>query len=246
VPLEAVVEREPITVLLSQKGWIRAMKGHHEDVSDAKYKEGDRGRFALKAQTTDKLLLLGTNGRIYTLGADKLPGGRGFGEPVRLLLDLPNDQDVVQVLVHSAGRRLLIASNDGRGFLVPEDEVLAQTRNGKQVLNLAEGAEAAVCRPASPEDDHVAVIGENRKLLVFERAELPEMSRGRGVMLQRYRDGGLSDAKTFNLAEGLAWSMGPGGRVRSETDLTAWIGKRAAAGRLPPNGFPRSNRFGEV
>lgn len=246
VPLEAVVEREPITILLSQKGWIRAMKGHHEDVSDAKYKEGDRGRFALKAQTTDKLLLLGTNGRIYTLGADKLPGGRGFGEPVRLLLDLPNDQDVVQVLVHSAGRRLLIASNDGRGFLVPEDEVLAQTRNGKQVLNLAEGAEAAVCRPASPEDDHVAVIGENRKLLVFERAELPEMSRGRGVMLQRYRDGGLSDAKTFNLAEGLAWSMGPGGRVRSETDLTAWIGKRAAAGRLPPNGFPRSNRFGEV
>jgi topoisomerase-4 subunit A len=241
VPLEAVVEREPVTILCSAKGWIRAMKGHQEDVSDAKHKEGDRGRFVLRAQTTDKLLIFATNGRFYTIGIDKLPGGRGFGEPVRLMIDLPNDQDLVALFVHRPERKLLVASANGRGFVVSEEEVIAQTKNGKQVLNLAEGEEAAVAAPV--EGDSVAVIGENRKLLLFPLEELPEMTRGRGVILQKYKDGGLSDVKTFTLADGLTWSAGAG-RTRSETKLTAWIGKRAQAGRLPPNGFPRSNKFG--
>ncbi len=241
VPLEAVVEREPVTILCSAKGWIRAMKGHQEDVSEAKHKEGDRGRFVLHAQTTDKLLIFATNGRFYTIGIDKLPGGRGFGEPVRLMIDLPNDQDLVALFVHRPEGKLLIASANGRGFVVPEDELIAQTKNGKQVLNLAEGEEAAAAAPVA--GDSVAVIGENRKLLVFPLEELPEMSRGRGVILQKYKDGGLSDIKTFTLGEGLAWSAGAG-RTRTETKLTAWIGKRAQAGRLPPNGFPKSIKFG--
>jgi topoisomerase-4 subunit A len=241
VPLEAVVEREPVTVLCSAKGWVRTLKGHQEDVSDAKYKEGDRERFVVLAQTTDKLLVFATNGRFYTLGVDKLPGGRGFGEPLRLMMGLPNDQDIVAVFVHQPGRKLLIASSDGRGFVVPEDEVVAQTKNGKQVLNPGEAVEAAVCRAV--EGDTVAVIGENRKLLLFPLAEVPEMTRGRGVILQKYKDGGLSDAKTFNRKEGLTWAAGAG-RMRTETDLRAWVGKRAQAGRLPPNGFSRSNKFG--
>ena len=240
IPLEAVVEREPVRVLCSSKGWVRSLKGHQEDVSDAKYKEGDRERFVVHAQTTDKLLVFATNGRFYTLGVDKLPGGRGFGEPLRLLTGLPNDQDIVGLLVHQPGRKLLVASSDGRGFVVPEDEVVAQTKNGKQVLNVGTGVEAVVCRPT--EGDHVAVIGENRKLLIFPLDELPEMTRGRGVMLQRYKDGGLSDAKTFSLAEGLSWTAGAG-RIRTESDLRAWVGKRAQAGRLPPSGFARSNKF---
>jgi len=241
IPLEAVVEREPVTVLCSAKGWVRALKGHQEDTSDAKYKEGDRERFVVHAQTTDKLLVFATNGRFYTLGVDKLPGGRGFGEPLRLMMGLPNDQDIVALMVHQPGRRLLIASADGRGFVVPEDEVVAQTKNGKQVLNTAQGVEAAVCRPV--EGDHVAVIGENRKLLLFPLDEVPEMTRGRGVILQKYKGGGLADAKTFNRKEGLTWAAGAG-RTRTETDLRAWLGKRAQAGRLPPNGFPRSGKFG--
>ena len=241
VPLEAVVEREPVTVLCSAKGWIRALKGHVEDVSDAKYKEGDRARFILHAQTTDKLLIFATNGRVYTIGADKLPGGRGYGEPVRLMIDLPNDQDVVNVFVYRSGHGRIVASSDGRGFVVPEDEVVAQTKNGKQVLNVSGDAEAAACRPV--EGDMVAVIGDNRKLLVFPLDELPVMSRGRGVILQRYKDGGLSDIKTFERDRGLTWSIGAG-RTRTETDLMPWLGKRAAAGRLPPKGFPKSKKFG--
>lgn len=241
IPLEAVVEREPVTVLCSSKGWVRSLKGHQEDVSDAKYKEGDRERFVVHAQTTDKLLVFATNGRFYTLGVDKLPGGRGFGEPLRLMMGLPNDQDIVGLLVHTPGRKLLVASSDGRGFVVPEDEVVAQTKNGKQVLNITEGAEALVCSPV--DGDHVAVVGENRKLIIFPLDELPEMTRGRGVILQKYKDGGLSDAKTFHLAEGLTWVAGAG-RIRTETKLTAWLGKRSQAGRLPPNGFARSNKFG--
>jgi len=241
IPLEAVVEREPVTVLCSSKGWIRAMRGHVEDVSDAKYKEGDRGRFALHAETTDKLLIFATNGRFYTLGVDRLPGGRGFGDPVRLMIDLPNDQDIVSVMVYKAGRKLLVASADGRGFIVPEDGVVAQTKNGRQVLNVGTGVEAAVCTPV--EGDHVAVVGENRKLIVFPLEEVPEMTRGRGVILQKYKDGGLSDVKTFAFAEGLSWALGAD-RTRTEKDLTPWIGKRAQAGRLPPSGFPKSNKFG--
>ncbi len=241
IPLEAVVEREAVTVLCSAKGWVRALKGHQEDTSDAKYKEGDRARFAVHAQTTDKLLIFATNGRFYTLGVDKLPGGRGFGEPLRLMTGLPNDQDIVALMVHQPERKLLVASADGRGFVVPESEVVAQTKNGKQVLNLGQGVEAAVCRPV--EGDHVAVIGENRKLLLFPLSEVPEMTRGRGVILQKYKDGGLADAKTFTRKDGLTWAAGAG-RTRTETDLRAWLGKRAQAGRLPPTGFPRSGRFG--
>ena len=241
IPLEAVVEREPVTVLCSAKGWVRAMKGHQEDVSDAKYKEGDRARFVVQAMTTDKLILFATNGRFYTIGADKLPGGRGFGEPVRLMIDLPNDQDIIGLGVYHPEVKLLVASSDGRGFVVAMEEVVAQTKAGKQVLNVSGDVEAAVCAPIV--GDHVAVIGENRKLLIFPLEELPEMTRGRGVILQKYKDGGLSDAKTFALDEGLTWAAGPG-RVRTETDLVAWLGKRAQAGRLPPHGFTKSNKFG--
>jgi topoisomerase-4 subunit A len=240
IPLEAVMEREPVTVLLSTKGWIRAMKGHLEDISAAKYKEGDRPGFVAHAMTTDKLLLFATNGRFYTLGVDKLPGGRGFGEPLRLLFELPNDQDIIGFFVYQPGEKLLVASQDGRGFVVPQDEVVGQTKNGKLALNLGEGQEAAAC--ARVDGDHVAVIGDNRKLLIFPLEELPEMTRGRGVILQRYKDGGLSDIKTFFLEDGLTWSAGAG-RVRTETDLVAWIGKRGQSGRLPPTGFPRSNKF---
>jgi len=240
VPLEAVVEREPVTVLCSDKGWIRALKGHVEDTSDTKYKEGDRAHFALHAYTTDKLMIFATNGRFYTIGVDKLPGGRGFGDPVRLLIDLPNDQDIVDAFVYRAGRKRVVASHDGRGFVVGEDDVLAQTKNGKQVLNVSGDVEAASCAVA--EGDTVAVVGENRKLLIFPLDELPEMTRGRGVTLQRYKDGGLSDVTTFEKKKGLSWTMG-GGRTRTETDLRDWIGKRGQAGRLPPKGFPKNNKF---
>jgi topoisomerase-4 subunit A len=240
IPLEAMVEREPATVICSEKGWIRTMKGHVEPNGELKFKEGDRARFALHAETTDKLLLLGTNGRFYTLSVDKLPGGRGHGEPLRLMIDLGNDQDIVALFVHQPGRKLLVASSDGRGFIVPEEEVVAQTRAGKQVLNVAEGAEAQAC--AAVEGDHVAVVGDNRKLIVFELAEVPEMTRGRGVILQKYKDGGLSDVKVFALKEGLTWKSGE--RTRTETALRDWIGKRAQAGRLPPRGFPVNNKFG--
>ncbi len=240
VPVEAVIEREPITVIGSQKGWIRAVRGHLEDVSDLKFKDGDRSRLVLRAQTTDKLLAFGTNGRFYTLACGKLPGGRGHGEPIRLMIDLGNDQDIVALLVHEPGRKLLVAASDGRGFVVPEDEVLAQTKTGKQVLNVSAGAEAQACVPVT--GDAVAVVGTNRKMIVFPVAELPEMTRGRGVILQRYKDGGLSDVTVFAMEQGLKWRAGE--RTRTETALDGWIGKRAGAGRIVPRGFPRSIRFG--
>lgn len=242
VPLEAMIEKEPITIVCSAKGWVRGMKGHLSPDADIKYKEGDSARFVIPAQTTDKLLVFCSNGRFYTLGADKLPGGRGNGEPLRLMIDLPNDHEIMTILVHDPARKLLVASSDGRGFLIAEKDVVAQTRNGKQVLNVSGKVEAAICRPVEAGDDGVAVVGQNRKLLVFGMDELPEMTRGRGVMLQKYRDGGLSDVKTFKRAEGLSWQIGE--RTRTETDLSAWVGKRAAAGRMPPAGFPRSNKFG--
>jgi topoisomerase-4 subunit A len=240
VPVEAMIEREAVTVICSDKGWIRAQRGQVGEPDELKYKEGDRGRFILPAETTDKLVVFGTNGRFYTIGVDKLPGGRGHGEPIRLMIELGNDQELVAVFVHKPGRKLLVASADGRGFIVPEDEVVAQTRAGKQVLNLAEGVEAAACTAA--EGDTVAVIGENRKLLLFPLADLPEMTRGRGVILQRYKDGGLSDVKCFAYKEGLTWRQGE--RQRSETALAEWRGERGQAGRLPPQGFTRSNKFG--
>ncbi len=239
VPLEAMIEREPVTVVLSAKGWVRGMKGHLGDDADIKFKEGDGPRFQMHAQTTDKLLIFATNGRFYTIGADKLPGGRGHGEPLRLLLDLKNDQDIVNIMIYAPDRRLLVASSDGRGFLVEENEVVAQTRAGKQILNVSGDTEAAVCVPA--EGNMVAVIGENRKLLVFGVEEMPVMTRGRGVILQKYRDGGMSDVKVFSREEGLTWKSGD--RTRTQTGLIEWIGKRAQAGRMPPAGFPRSNKF---
>jgi topoisomerase-4 subunit A len=242
VPLEAMIEREPITVICSEKGWIRAIKGHLEDLSEVRYKEGDRGRFVLLAQTTDRLLAFATNGRFYTVGCDKLPGGRGNGEPLRLMIDLDAGHDVVGLLVHRAGGRLLVAAESGRGFVVEEDAVVAQTRAGKQILNLADGEEAALCTPIGEGADSVAVVGNNRKLLVFGLDEVPVMTRGRGVILQRYGKGGLiADAIAFKLADGLTWPAGT--RTRTETNLAPWHGKRAQAGRLPPGGFPRSNRF---
>jgi len=239
VPLDAFVEREPITVLGSAKGWIRVLKGHVGPEADVKYKEGDEERFRVAAHTTDKLLLLGTNGRFYTLFCDRLSGGRGFGEPIRLMIDLPNDQDLAALLVHRDGLKLLVASSDGRGFLVGAEQVVAATRVGKQVLNLGAGAVARIATGAS--GDHVAVVGENRKLLVFPLAELPELARGRGVILQRYHDGGLSDAAVFPLAEGLRWKSGS--RSRVETALGPWLGRRGQSGRVAPSGFPRRNRF---
>jgi len=239
VPVEAMIEREPVTVVCSRKGWVRAMRGHVKKPGEIKFKEGDGAKFLLHAHTTDKLLVFATNGRFYTVGVDKLPGGRGHGEPLRLMIDLGNEHDFVQLLVHDPDRRLLVASSDGRGFVVPEKDVAAQTRNGKQVLNVSGTAEAVAC--AAVEGDYVAVVGENRKLLVFPMEELPEMTRGRGVKLQSYKDGGLSDAKTFTRADGLTWKSGD--RTRTHTSLMAWEGKRAQAGRLPPPGFPKSNKF---
>ena len=241
VPFEAMVEKEDVTVICSEKGWIRAIKGHVEPNSDTRYKEGDRSRFWLHAETTDKLVLFGTNGRFYTIPCDKIPRGRGHGDPVRLIMELGTEDDVVELFVHKPGRTLLVASSDGRGFLVNEDHVIAQTRTGKQVLNVAHGGEAHVCAIVPDGADSVAVVGDNRKLIVFSLSELSTMTRGRGVLLQRYKDGYLSDAVAFNRTAGLTWRSGD--RTRTETDLASWIGKRAQAGRLAPKGFPRSNRF---
>jgi topoisomerase-4 subunit A len=246
IPLEAMIEREPITVILSKRGWIRAMKGHLEaaQLADLKFKEGDEAFLDFPAQTTDKLLLAADNGRFYTLAADKLPGGRGFGEPVRLLIDLEGERGIVGLFPASKTEKLLVAASDGRGFVVKAEDVLAETRKGKQVVTPRPGATLAVVRPVSAEDDYVAAIGDNRKLLVFPLSELAEMTRGQGVQLQRFRDGGLSDAITFKFSEGLSWTMGGSeGRTRTETDLAPWRAARGAAGRLPPNGFPRDNRF---
>lgn len=241
VPFEAMVEKEAITVICSEKGWIRAVRGHVDPNGDARYKEGDRGRFWLHADTTDKLVLFGTNGRFYTLPCDRIPRGRGHGDPVRLMVELGAEDDVVRLMVHEPGRTLLVASGDGRAFLVGEDHVIAQTRGGKQVLNVGRGVEARVCAEVPENADSVAVVGENRKLLVFPISELPTMTRGRGVLVQRYRDGGLSDAVAFDLAGGLSWRVR--NRTRTERDLAPWIGRRAQAGRLVPRGFPKSNRF---
>jgi topoisomerase-4 subunit A len=243
----AMIEKEPITVILSQRGWIRAMKGHValDDVPDLKWREGDGPFIQFHAQTTDRLALFASNGRVYTLAGDKLPGARGFGEPVRLFVDLDADVGIVQLLVARPDMKLLVAASDGKGFITSAEATLAETRKGKQLVNVRPGAEVAVVRPIPDGADAVAAIGENRKMLVFPLSELPELARGQGVTLQRYRDGGLSDAIAFRLAEGLSWALGgESGRVRTETDLTPWRTARGAAGRMPPIGFPRSNRFG--
>jgi topoisomerase-4 subunit A len=243
----AMIEKEPITVILSQRGWIRAMKGQLplEEVEQLKWREGDGPFLQFHAYTTDKLALFGDNGRVFTLSGDKLPGGRGFGEPVRLQIDLEPETEIVNLLVARPGMKLLVASSDGRGFIASGDSTIAETRKGKQLVNLRAGSKLAVVRPIPDGADAVAVVGENRKLLIFSLSDLPELARGQGVMLQRYRDGGLSDAAAFRLSDGLSWNLGGGsGRVRTETDLTPWRAARGAAGRMPPVGFPRNNRFG--
>ncbi|MDD3288898.1 MAG: DNA topoisomerase IV subunit A [Alphaproteobacteria bacterium] len=239
VPMEAVIERENVTIVLSDKGWVRAMRGHGLSKDSIKYKEGDEEKFVLEAETTDKILLFAGNGRFYTLGADKLPGGRGLGEPVRLMIDLPNDADIVGMIKYQPNQKFIVASSDGHGFIVKVEDVLAQTKNGKQVLNVSGKAKALVLALAG--GNHIAVIGTNRKLLLFPASQLPEMTRGRGVILQKYKDGTLSDIKSFNLKDGLTWRSGE--RERTEADIRAWLGERAQAGRLPPNGFAKSNRF---
>ncbi|MGB7241471.1 MAG: DNA topoisomerase IV subunit A, partial [Sulfitobacter sp.] len=242
VPIEAMIDREPITVVCSQMGWVRGMTGHIDLTRELKFKDGDGPRFVFHAETTDRLLVFGSNGRFYTVSAATLPGGRGMGEPLRLMVDLPNEAEIVTILIHQPGRKLLVASSAGDGFVVPEDDVVAQTRSGKQVLNVRGETRALVCRPVT--GDMVAVVGENRKVLVFDREELPEMGRGKGVRLQKYKDGGLSDATTFEQIQGLSW-LDPAGRTRTETELAEWSGKRASAGRMAPRGFPRDNKFGD-
>ncbi|MBC8268208.1 MAG: DNA topoisomerase IV subunit A [Rhodospirillaceae bacterium] len=241
VPLEAMIEREPITVVCSAKGWIRAIKGHVDGGGELKYKEGDTEKFFLHAQTTDKLLVFATNGRFYTIGCDKLPGGRGHGEPLRLMIDLGNEDDPVAMFIHAPDRRLLVVSDAGRGFIVGENDVIAQTKNGKLVLNLSPGEEGTVAAIIEEGADHVATVGQNRKLLVFPIDELPEMTRGRGNILQRFAKGGLADAKTFKLTDGLSWKTGE--RTRTEPEIRNWVGKRAQAGLKVPRGFPSTGRF---
>ncbi len=240
---EALTEKEPVTVILSQKGWIRAMKGHQADLSKLDFKQGDALKRAVPAYTTDKLILFATNGKFFTLDVSALPGGRGHGEPVRLMVDLEENHDFVEAFVHDPNRKLLVASSAGYGFVVPEEEVVASTRKGKQVLNLTEPEEAAVVVPV--EGDHVAVIGENRKLLVFPLEEVNEMTRGKGTILQKYKDGGLSDVRVFAKRDGLTW-LDSAGRTFTLpwSDLKDWAGARAQAGHMAPRGFPRSNKFG--
>lgn len=235
------LEQEPITLVLSAKGWIKAMKGHAIDPKSLSYKEGDKGLFVIEGQTTDKFVLFATNGRFYTVAGDKLPSGRGFGEPVRLMIDLPNDADVLCVMLYTPDQKLLLASDDGRGFIVPTSEILAQTKNGKQVLNVGSGHEARICTVIDPGDNTVATIGTNRKMLVFKLSEIPEMSKGKGVILQKFKDGGLADAKTFNLKQGLTYRAA--GSDKKVADIKPWIGERAQAGKLPPNGFPKTPKF---
>ncbi|MEO0642885.1 MAG: DNA topoisomerase IV subunit A [Pseudomonadota bacterium] len=242
--MDAMIEKEPITVILSQKGWIRAAKGHVDLAQEFKYKEGDALACILHAQTTDKLLIAADNGRFFTLGCDKLPGARGFGEPVRTMIDLEADTSIAKMLVHKDGGRLMLAASNGKGFVAETAELLAETRKGRQVVNLKGDTTLQVIREIAPEHDHVAAVGDNRKLVVFNLDEMPVMARGQGVQLQRYRDGGLSDATTFALKDGLSWTMGGSGeRTRTETEIGMWKVARGAAGRMPPTGFPKDNRF---
>jgi topoisomerase-4 subunit A len=240
---QAMIEKEPVTIVISQKGWIRALKGHMSDTSSLTFKEGDGPKIAFPAQTTDKLLLLTTGGKAYTLGADKLPGGRGHGEPIRIMVDMENDQDILTAFVHDPARKLLLVSTAGNGFIVPESEMVANTRKGKQIMNVSMPDEAKLAVPVT--GDHVAVVGENRKLLAFPLSQVPEMSRGKGVRLQRYKDGGVIDVKCFALAEGLSWSD-TAGRLFNKVgeELREWLADRATVGRTVPKGFPRSGKFG--
>ncbi len=238
----AMIEREPVTVVVSEKGWLRAMKGHLADFSSLAFKEGDSLKTAFHAVTTDKILLFTTGGKFYTIGVERLPGGRGHGEPVRIVVDMENDQDILKAFIHDPERKLLLASHSGNGFVVPEREVAANTRKGRQVMNVKAPDEASCC--IAVDGDHVAVVGKNRKLLVFPLSEVPELNRGKGVRLQKYKDGGISDIKTFAMADGLSWEDSAGRTfAKGAGELSEWQGARAAAGRMVPKGFPRSGKF---
>ncbi|HZK88900.1 MAG TPA: DNA topoisomerase IV subunit A [Stellaceae bacterium] len=244
IPATALIEREAVTILCSEKDWIRTVRGHNVVAAEQRYKEGDGPRFAVQAETTDRLMIFGSNGRFYTLGVDRLPSGRGQGEPLRLMIDLANEHEIVAMFPYRLGMKILVAASDGRGFLVDGEEALAQTRAGKQVLSPGKDEKACVCVPV--DGDAAAFVGENRRMLVVDLAEIPEIARGRGVILQRFRMGKLVDAKIFRLADGLSWRQSET-RTRTETDLTAWRGARGArggAGRSVPQGFPRNGRFG--
>ncbi|GAA5540500.1 DNA topoisomerase IV subunit A [Brucella sp. NBRC 113783] len=238
----AMIEREPVTIVVSEKGWLRAMKGHMADFSTLSFKEGDKLKLAFHAETTDKLLFFTTGGKFFTIGANTLPGGRGHGEPIRILVDMENDQDILTAFVHDPSAKLLLVSHEGNGFIVPENEAVANTRKGKQVMNVKAPDEAKICARVS--GDHIAVVGENRKMVVFPLTEIPEMTRGKGVRLQKYKDGGVSDIRTFAIAEGLSWQDSAERTfTRSKEELIEWIGARASAGRVVPKGFPRSGKF---
>ena len=238
----AMIEKEPVTVVVSEKGWLRAMKGHLADFSTLTFKEGDKLKLAFHAETTDRILVLTTGGKFYTIGANSLPGGRGHGEPIRIIVDMENDQDIVMAFVHNPERKLLLSSHVGNGFLVPEAEVIANTRKGKQVMNVKAPDEARHCIPIS--GDSVAIVGENRKMLVFPLTEIPELARGKGVRLQRYKDGGVADIRVFTMEQGLTWQDASGRSfTRGKLELLEWAGPRATAGRMVPKGFPRSGKF---
>jgi topoisomerase-4 subunit A len=241
IPMTALIEREAVTVLCSEKDWIRTVRGHNVVAAEQRYKEGDGPRFAVPAETTDRLMIFASNGRFYTLGVDRLPSGRGQGEPLRLMIDLANEFEVVTMFPYRLGMKLLVAASDGRGFVVDGEEAVAQTRAGKQVLSPGKGEKACVCAPV--DGDAAAFVGENRRMLIVDLAEIPEIARGRGVILQRYRMGRLADAKVFRLADGLSWRQGES-RTRTETDLAPWRGARGGAGRSVPQGFPRNGKFG--
>ena len=242
---EAMVVREPITVVVSEKGWIRALRGHVSDLAGVTFKTDDALKFAFPTETTAKVLTFASNGRFYTLEASKLPGGRGHGEPLRLSIDMEQETEVVAALAYQGGRKFLVASYAGNGFVVPEDDVLGTTRKGRQVLNLKGGDRAAAM--TTVDGELAATIGENRKMVIFALDQVPEMGRGRGVRLQRYKDGEISDARVFSGPAGLTWTDGAG-RLHTRTldELRDWVGYRAQAGRLAPQGFPKSNRFGET
>ena len=240
---EAMIEREPVTIVVSEKGWIRALRGHVADLASIGFKGDDALKNSFFAETTSKILVLATNGKIFTVEASRLPGGRGAGEPIRLIADIEEGADIVAVFLYHPGTKMLVAASDGRGFIVPQDELTSSTRKGRALIGVDAPAKAHLIVPA--EGDHVATIGENRKLLVFSLKQLPEMARGKGVRLQRYKDGGLADARIFKLADGLTWTDSAGRNFTvSKAELRDWVGNRAEAGRLPPRGFPKNNRFG--
>jgi len=239
---QAMIEREPVTIVVSEKGWLRAMKGHMADFSTLAFKEGDKLKLAFHAETTDKILLFTTGGKFFTIGANTLPGGRGHGEPIRILVDMENDQDILTAFVHNPSAKLLLVSHEGNGFIVPENEAVANTRKGKQVMNVKAPDEAKLCQRIS--GDHIAVVGENRKMIVFPLSDIPEMTRGKGVRLQKYKDGGVSDVRTFAISEGLSWQDSADRTFnRNKEELVEWIAARASAGRTVPKGFPRSGKF---